>query len=360
MVPVATGVPQLAFMRILAIWACILLVVLAACGDDATPPAGDAQQDTATETIDDALDDGGDDVVGDVLPDLPDAGALSLAGRCDRDARRGGFLVEDGERFSLVEGTVNDRGPPVPLRDVGGDANCRLLRRDNPLCDPPCEAGQACAIGGVCSPFPVPLDVGAVWVDGLVQPVMMTPLQPGNSYFDTQLPNPAQKPSETVRLRVSGGADVPAATLHGIGAESIVSMTPEWVLDADEDLVIRWQAPTQAHDGQQIVAQLAIDQHGASPVRLVCRFEDTGQGTVTADLAAQLIDAGVSGFPSGTLSRETADHVGFLQPEAQACLDLVVRSHRAVDVRAAGFVPCTTQQDCPSGLSCNTVIELCE
>ena len=74
-------------------------------------------------------------------------------------------------------------------------------------------------------------------------------------------------------------------------------------------------------------------------------------------MVTALVDAGVSGFPTGSLSRQTADSVTV----DGECMDFVVSSpRRAKEVRVEGFTPCDEPSDCPPGQECNFEIELCE
>ena len=69
-----------------------------------------------------------------------------------------------------------------------------------------------------------------------------------------------------------------------------------------------------------------------------------------------LVDAGVTGFPSGSLERRTADRA-----EAGAgCLDLAVSIPLDVPVDVVGYTPCVSDEDCPEGMECNEELQICE
>ncbi len=100
-----------------------------------------------------------------------------------------------------------------------------------------------------------------------------------------------------------------------------------------------------------------IDQHGNSPVALLCTFADAGTGIVPGALIDQLLTAGVSGFPNGTLRRQTIDSTTL----DAGCVELVVGLTREPEgVSVAGHVPCQSTADCPPGLTCNVPIETCQ
>ncbi len=69
-----------------------------------------------------------------------------------------------------------------------------------------------------------------------------------------------------------------------------------------------------------------------------------------------LLHAGVSGRPSATLVRRTADRADV----GEGCVDLTVASPRAGEVQLADYVPCDQATPCPDSLECNLSVGLCE
>ncbi len=307
-------------------------------------PRGGDDDDSA----DDDDDDDGDD-------DDGDPATIPLAGPCDLADRRGGFVVEAYEDYSIVDGKVEDGTVPLSvLEQVLADAGCRLMKRNNPFCDPPCAADETCDHDGTCIPYPEPLDLGTVTVSGLSEPVSMEPVMPGYSYFDTSMPHPAFEPMALVTLKTSGGALDPFG-LHGVGVHPLTVAGEGWVVEEGQPLAVAWTPPDGA-SRSTVDLRLNIDQHGISPITVWCEFEDDGAGEIPATVIQGLFDAGVSGFPNGALSRRTADSVMV----GGGCVDLSVASPRVVDVDVAGYIPCDGEEDCPEGLDCNLDTGLCE
>ena len=305
-------------------------------------------------TEDDDSAHGGDD---DDSTDGPigDPATVPLEGACALDQRLGGFVVEAYEDYSIVDGTVSDGVVPLSvLGEVTQEGSCRLMRRNNPFCDPPCAPDEACDFDGECIPYPQPQDLGTVTVLGLEAEVVMEPVVPGYSYFDTSLPHPVFEPWELLELRTTGGA-VDAFTLHGLGVHPMDGADLEWVVVEDAPLQVTWTAP-DVEVRSTVALTLNIDQHGASPITVHCAFEDVGTGEVPASLIAQLFGAGVSGYPNGSIRRHTVDSTSV----GVGCVDLEINSPRAANVDVAGYIPCTDDDDCPDGLECNEVIGLCE
>ena len=110
--------------------------------------------------------------------------------------------------------------------------------------------------------------------------------------------------------------------------------------------------PNRSH----VSLRLSIDQHGTTPVSLVCEFEDDGEASVPADLIAELIQYGVTGFPNADLIRETADKADM----GPGCVDFKLQSVATPVIRVEGFTFCTNNNMCPTGQTCNTLLEVCQ
>ena len=346
-------------------------------GRDASD-GGDASDegDPGAETFETAPEDSGEAEVA-PLPPFPDA----LRGDCPPETRLGGFVVEDYDDYAMVAGQVLDGVVPVtvPIEEAH-EGDCRLLRRQNPLCEPPCATDQACGLDGICVPYPAPLALGAVGITGLAKAVSMQPKAPGQNYFDTALPHPAFGAGDEIRLLSEGGA-LPPLALFGYGVDALDPADASWVLTAGQPLDVSWDAGT-ADAAARILLRVNVDQHGVSPISLVCDWADTGHAQVPASLIDALLAAGISGFPSGKLVRRTADSVTL--PEGRSpgegglvrrsfsegglvhrslgeggCVDLVIATPRTIDTHVAGSTPCTKPADCPPGQSCDTVMQIC-
>lgn len=287
--------------------------------------------------------------------DLGDPATTPLRGACPAEQRRGGFQIDVGERYSAVSGNVADGVLPASVPTAAGaEGECRLEQRTNPFCDPPCAPDEACGRDGACQPYPLNVDLGLVRILGLNAAVELSPVPPGTTYFDTRTPHPVVEPDALVRLQTEGGALEPLE-LHGLGAEPLRAEPAVWRV-GDGDLRLQW-TPPQGLGRSLIEARLMIDQHGISPLTLVCELADDGEATLPDGLIQRMLGAGVSGFPNGTLRRRTADRV---ELNDGGCVDLVVSTSLVPEVEVADHTPCTEHADCPPGQLCNFALETCQ
>ncbi len=267
----------------------------------------------------------------------------------------GAFFVDSGPRFGYASGSVQAGVVPTTvLTQVLEVGACTIWRRENPYCEGGCDPGYTCDLEGACAPYPESVAVGTVTVEGLVQPVSMEPVAPGNTYFDTTLPNPPWVPGSLLLLRTGGGA-YPSVTLSGVAPMPLLPTDPDWVVAQGEDLTVTWDVPA-AEVRTEVVLGLRIDQHGLTPSKITCSFPDTGSGTIPAEVLDTLIGFGVTGYPAGDLIRRTADSA----PIGDGCVDFVATSTWLPKVSVAGYTPCDRQEDCPEGETCNVALQRCE
>ncbi len=287
--------------------------------------------------------------------DTATADQVTLDGACPLVERLGGFVLQSYESYTIIDGSVADGVIPITvLTESTTKDECTLWVKPNPFCDPPCESGDICDLDDTCIPYPETQDLGTVTMTGLEIEVSMEPVSPGYSYFHTSLPHPAVQPGALVTLFTGGGAYDPVK-LHGFGVEDMVPLDDQWMLYAGQDLAVTWEvAPEEARS--EVILSMNIDQHGVTPTTVFCLFEDDGEAVVPSVLIDELIGAGVTGFPSGALERSTSDRTSLVE----GCMDFEVSSPRVVDMRVDGFVPCTSNRDCPDGLECNLEIQICE
>ena len=282
--------------------------------------------------------------------------APTFEGICPAEAFLGGVRVESYDDYAIVDGTIRDGVIPNTVRVLEAEeGTCRLERRLNPFCDPPCASDEACTAEGACVPFPEGQDQGTITLGGLAVPVEMVPVVPGYRYFFTGLSWPGFTAGSPVHLASTGGA-LPPLSLDAEGVESLALVGLTWTVTDGQDLTVNWAPPASAGPAE-IVLELNIDQHGTSPLFLSCTFGDAaGAGTIPASLLSALIAHGVTGFPNGSLQRRVADRVDV----ESGCVDLRLASLRLPDVRVTGYTPCQFDDDCPDGQTCNEALERCE
>jgi hypothetical protein len=308
---------------------------------------GDADAGEVAQGTDAAL----DQVPGDTLQ------PGELSGLCPYDTRLGGFSATIGPQYSFVEGKVGIGVLPSTVLDVvTTEGTCTLYRRPSLACQPPCTSQQTCDRGNQCIPFPYNQDLGAVTVKGLAVPVSMNALPPGKNYSATEVPRQLFNPGDPILLEAPATGPFGAFSLDGDGVAPLEDVPASTIVQENLALTLTWTADPTAQGRTQVDLKLSIDQHGSSPLSLECSFPDSGSGTVPVTLINQLLQSGVTGYPNGSLTRRSADSVLV----TQGCIDFSVYDRKDLTVRVAGYTPCKKQEDCPQGLTCNTLLEMCQ
>jgi len=302
-------------------------------------------------------DDTSDDSAGATSPGTFGADEGSVDGECPEAIRAGRFVVDQTDSYAFVDGELTDAVIPTNVRtEVFAEGDCRILRRENPFCDPPCGGDETCDLSGTCVPYPSAVNVGTVSIRGLSSAVSMEPVEPGNTYFDTSLANPPWTPGDAVALSSTGG-DITAFEMHGYAPDTLEGVPETWTISTSRDLNISWTPPA-ADAGTEITLVLRIDMHGTTPSALECTFADTGSGVVSSATLSALVDAGLTGFPAGEIRRRTADHA---ELDNGTCVEFLARSVKVPDlVEIEGYTPCRQDSDCPEGQECNEELERCE
>ncbi len=327
--------------------ACLALV---ACDDDPAADDDDSGDDD---------DDTGDDDDNSGFPDLLDAQSTGEDGGCPHETRVGGFRVDMHPDYPSVSGSVADGVVPISiLQLVDGSVigDCLLEQRVNPVCLDPCEPDETCDYDGNCIPYPANHSIGTVWVAGLSAEVTMEPVgDPGlERYSFLELEAPAAETGAKVVIQAAGDAqDLDEGfTLHGQGIDVLELPEDDIILHIDQDLTLQWPATST---DSMVTINLNIDQHGVSPVRLYCETADTGSYTVPATLISQLMDAGITGYPSLTMVRRTIQR----QDLSMGCVEFEVASMVIRTALVEGHIPCHNDSDCPEGMECDESIETC-
>ena len=308
-----------------------VLLLAAACTDE---PAGESGEEEA-ET-------GSPPVAGD------------LDGECPLNQRVGLFRITHEEDYSAVDGEISEAVVPTAIvEETVAEGGCRVLKRENPFCDPSCASGEVCTHEGTCVPYPERVETGDVTIAGLDldADLVMEP-RADKRYFETVLPHPAFRPGQNISLSSAGG-ELGSLDLAGRGFAPLELEDDSWVVIEGESLVVSWTP--EAEGEASFYMTLNVDQHGNSPSTLVCEGPDSGSFEVPAVVIAALLESGTSGFPMGHAYRRTVDS----EQTEVGCVELQVSSHRGASLEVAGHTPCTNDNDCPDGLSCDLMIQTC-
>jgi hypothetical protein len=325
---------------------------------DATVDAASGEEGAASSDIATGAD------VSDTTEDTATSGAFSVSS-CPQETRVGRFWVEHLQfqagkegRYAAISGEVKNGVIPNTVLDLEAEVGaCQFLRRLNPFCDPICGPTETCSLEGVCVPYPVNQDVGTVEITGLNEPVSLA-LSGGKNYFDTDVAHPAFEGGAAITLTASGG-EVGGFSLSARGVEELEIPNISWVMSPGAPLDISW---IPANPGARVRFSFNIDQHGLTPVTLVCDLEDSAATLrVDSTLVDSLIDYGVSGFASGSAVRYTADSHELPTGGAAGagCVDFWVASHVAGLLEVDGHTPCFTSAECPPGQTCDVPVNTC-
>ena len=279
-----------------------------------------------------------------------------LAGACPQETRVGGFLLESGGNAATVAGSVADSVLPISVRtEVGAEGGCRILRRENPFCDPPCAGNETCDLQGACVLYPRNQQLGTVTING-TSPAMELTADTTRYYSNTSAQEPLFAEGALIQLDTSGG-DLAAFRLRGIGVQDLVLASMDILVQPGTDLVIPYTASGRTDVDIQL--SMNVDQHGSSPGAVVCTQDDTGSITVPASMVDGLLALGQSGVPNANISRRTTDSVTVGPGCAELVVSETVPANQLV-VRVEGVFYCTPPQMCPMGMTCNTTTFICE
>ncbi|PKN25173.1 MAG: hypothetical protein CVU65_09530 [Deltaproteobacteria bacterium HGW-Deltaproteobacteria-22] len=281
---------------------------------------------------------------------------ITLHGACEAEFRLGGFKVQMNEDmgYTAVDGEVFDGIVPGRVPEViQTEGDCRLLKSRRLFCDPACNSGFTCGFEETCIPMPLKQDLGTVVIRGLVERLALKALQPGNSYSYNQLQHPGFEVDHVIQLRATTGYLGPFE-LYGVGVSQLVPTTSAWTLSKGENLVIEWTPPPEDAKSR-IYLEINIDQHGLTPLVLSCNLPDTGAATIPSAIIDGLMDAGVTGYPAGSVTRRTEDSLTV----PQGCMEFFVTSWRSMTVNVVGHTPCTNPGDCTPPEVCDMMIQQC-
>jgi len=255
--------------------------------------------------------------------DLEKIGNVSLRGPCALDEKVGHFEIAHRELFSAVTGEVSDSVNPLRvLETVEEQGDCRILRQNNPFCDPPCSAGEICSRVEECIPYPRAINVGPVKIVGLTSNIELV-ANNVNQYQETNVSNPPFVEGNGIKL-VSIGTE--PFTLYGQGVAPIQVSAQGFKIARGEEL----RVSGLYHTGPgSVLVTINVDQHGNSPVTLFCETkEELESMTIHRSIIDSLLDYGISGVASANIYRRTVDSVHF----ESGCVELSVFSQKRISI----------------------------
>jgi len=326
------------FSTVLAFLGCAGLVLVVACGSS------------------DSNGSGGPTVAGTAGAENSSAGAAPSGGTSSQDpsAVVGSFIVElvgktdSSDPYVAVSGKVYDGVTPstVVWDMVTSGAGCQLLKPRAPFCSTPCSGG-VCVEDDQCASYPTAQDLGPVTLQGLGSAdVVMKPI--ANSYQlpgDVTLAYPPAAEGAPLTLKVSGGPYGAFSIQTKMVAPLLAAGT--LTLDASQPLDLKWTAPSDTALARMQV-KVDISHHGGSKGKIECDVPDSGSLQIPASMIARLIDLGVAGFPTVTLTRVVSGSTAL----APGKVSLQALSSVALELIVPGVQSCHEDTDCPSGKPC--------
>jgi hypothetical protein len=243
--------------------------------------------------------------------------------------------------------------PPPPVQTVEHkqqQAGCQLL---TPVfCSPVCGTGAYCSSAKQCVRKPAPVGAGTLAVEGLSgRTLSLDPTPPMNNYSGPTLqpfPPCAEGASVTVRSeKFSVGTKC-------ITALALTSPVPIPV-KAGQPARITWTPPGQT-GFSRIVIELEIAHHGGYRGQIDCDVADTGSFDIPAPLVTALVNLGLAGYPSVSVTRISRN-----APAAEPGVKLTVLSREEVAVDT-GVVSCggSDSPPCPNGTACDDSLKICK
>jgi hypothetical protein len=327
----------------------MLWILILACNDGDKGGGGD---DSDTTPIDDSspIDDSGTE-----KPPV-------LTGPCENGTKIGFIEVSHTSHDdALVTAQVEDSVYPTSKLTLVEEKNgCKMMRKENPFCDPTCKSNFTCNLEGECVPYPVRIEVGTIEITGTVNTHTMEPQTA--YYWDGDAELPLFDVGATIKGTVEGSEKLAGFELHGFGVAQVAlpdgmawDMKPPytWTLEEDTAFEFTW-VPSKEDEGDMYIT-LAIDEHGATPVTLYCEVEDTGSLTIPVSMVNQLVAAGVSGFPAAYVYRRSVDHID----TDLGCVEMEVSVQHEPFLTVEGHTPCFSDKDCPKGQYCNLPTQTC-
>jgi hypothetical protein len=242
--------------------------------------------------------------------------------------------------------------PSTVVWELAAEAGaCRLLTPRVPFCSKACGGSAACVEDETCQDYPAPVSAGDVLVTGVATTggetsFTMTPI--ADNYqppAGTTLAYPAFAEGDEITLEAAGEL-LAAFELVATGVAQLELYADEVALDPAVDVELEW-SPSNGSE-PTIAVKLDVSHHGGTKGIIECESDDTGSLPIPATLVSELLELGVAGFPSISVTRlskgSTTTELGRI--------DLVVSSQVTRPVLIAGVVSCSDDSACPDGQTC--------
>jgi len=257
-------------------------------------------------------------------------------------------------------GRVSDGpAPAAQVWDKLDEADgCVLTEPRSPFCPEGCGA-DVCVEDDTCQAHPTAVGVGKVTFTGVKSAsgasefVSQASPQLGYNY---QLPSglslayPAFEDGVPVKLSAEGEGAIQKFTLEADGFAPLVLMgagDSGLPLDRGKGLTLAWEAPAKAGDSR-IQVKLDISHHGGAKGKIECDVDDDGSLVIPASLTDKLLDLGVAGFPTVSVTRSSIASTETAVGRVDLKLYMYVETSIVID----GLISCERAEQCPAGKMC--------
>jgi hypothetical protein len=274
-------------------------------------------------------------------------------------AANGSFLVylkpenvaSGTKALTTVSGMVFN-GPKTPqpiLAKSTTEGACSLYVTANPFCSTSCGDG-ICVAKDTCEPDVQRQGIGTVTISGVQN-------DKGTSSFEFKAVNNAYSVAESLlnppavegaAVTLTATGDVyPAFSITGKMVAPLAVTNPKILLESGKPFTLTW-TPAGVPGISTINVELDLSHHGGTKGQLICDSEDTGSLVIPAAILKQLIDLGVTGFPSVTVTRSNVNSATV----GAGKVDLKIYADVALVAEMPNLISCSDDSQCPTGQTC--------
>jgi hypothetical protein len=165
---------------------------------------------------------------------------------------------------------------------------------------------------------------------------------------------PGFNEGDSIALSATGGV-YGAFSVSAKGVAPLALDSDTYNLSPDTPITIAW-SPAAPSANTRIAFMLNLSHHVGTKGYLKCDVADTGSLTIPGEQVTQLINLGVAGYPTFTVTRTSA---GEATVSAGSVL-LVVTGNARPELTVTGYDSCVSDPDCPATKPyCDTGSKLC-
>ncbi len=262
-------------------------------------------------------------------------GALTTYKACAAEKLVGEFVLTSDDMLkstaleaSAVKNGVDPIRVPIEVMKFGA---CRMMQ--------PPRVAQPAQLD--------PQDLGKVTIAGLKVPVTLNKSS-ANVYTTPSLPHPGFDEGAAITLQAAGAGLYGPLTLRGWGVAPLVLASDPLVVKDGQPVTLTWPAPAKAGPAR-VTINFTLNRHGNVDTWFECEVPDTGNFTIDSAAITALFTKDVSGFPSVTITRQSADSTTV----KDGCVQFLVKTASVRAIQIPGYSWCHGDDaECPAGKKC--------